>query len=94
MSDSALIFRLGTDGHVVVVFGRISVVTIDVREAGESTDAIGMSQEASAIIVANLAFRIISQFMKHVGSSVAAKSASIAPKVKILLRNVCQILCR
>ena len=43
MSDSALIFRLGTEGHIVVVFGRISVVTIDVREAGESTDAIGMS---------------------------------------------------
>ena len=45
MSDSALIFRLGTDGHVVVVLGRISVVTIDVREAGESTEAIGMSLE-------------------------------------------------
>lgn len=47
MSDSALIFRLGTDGHVVVVFDRISVVTIDVREAGESTDAIGMSLESN-----------------------------------------------
>ena len=43
MSDSALIFRLGTDGHVAVVFGRILVVIIDVREAGESTDAICMS---------------------------------------------------
>jgi len=47
LSDSALIFRLGTDGHVVVVFGRISVVTMDVREAGESTDAIGMSLESN-----------------------------------------------
>ena len=47
MSDSALIFRLGTDRHVVVVFGRISAVTIDVREAGESTDAIGMSLESN-----------------------------------------------
>ena len=44
--------------HVVVVFGRILVATIDVREAGESTDAIGMSLETNQKIFTSKGMRI------------------------------------